>query len=114
MELIALIKSKGYRSDPVKAWKAKVESEEANEEDRSGEEQSEGPGEEKDDYNYLLSMELWSLTLERKEELLKKRDAKVCWLQQLKIRCVLIRAAQTGNAEVSLIGGAQNRILRCV
>ena len=29
------------------------------------------------DYNYLLSMQLWSLTREKKEELLKNRDKKV-------------------------------------
>lgn len=29
------------------------------------------------DFNYLLGMPLWSLTKEKKEELLKQRDAKV-------------------------------------
>ena len=33
-------------------------------------------------YNYLLSMTMWTLTQEKKDELLKKRDEK---LQELKI-----------------------------
>lgn len=36
-----------------------------------------------EDYEYLLGMKLWSLTLEKKNELLKKRDEKVIELQTL-------------------------------
>ena len=58
--------------------------------DEEGGEEGDGEGEEggeveggvrsegESDYNYLLSLSLWSLTLEKKEELLKKRDEKVC------------------------------------
>lgn len=36
---------------------------------------SQGP-----DYNYLLSMPMWFLTREKKDELCKQKDAKVrCW-----------------------------------
>lgn len=42
------------------------EDEEAEKEDTSG-----------PDYNYLLSMPMWFLTKEKKEELCKQRDAKV-------------------------------------
>ena len=41
------------------------------------EEEGGGEGEDKLDYNYLLSLSMWSLSLEKKEELLKKRDEKV-------------------------------------
>lgn len=73
--VVKLLQSSGYPSDPVKNWKQSVSDEtEENEED-------EGEGgtgsEDKSDYNYLLSMSLWSLTLEKKEEILKKRDEKV-------------------------------------
>ncbi len=73
--MIDALKIAGYRSDPVKAWKASNSSEDEgaksqDEEEESGEEQ--GP-----DFNYLLSMSMWSLTREKKEELLKNRDAKV-------------------------------------
>ncbi|KAH8018551.1 hypothetical protein HPB51_008787 [Rhipicephalus microplus] len=49
---------------------------------RPGTVQSEEPDEERDKdggsvhYNYLLGMPLWSLTMERKDDLLKKRDEK--------------------------------------
>lgn len=43
-------------------------------------ESSDGP-----DYNYLLSMPMWFLTKEKKDELCKQRDAKVrcCWLSTM-------------------------------
>ena len=67
--MIEHLKQAGYRSDPVKAWKASISDEQGDESEESAET---GP-----DYNYLLSMQLWSLTREKKEELLKNRDAKV-------------------------------------
>lgn len=42
------------------------------EEEGRDNEDSSGP-----DYNYLLSMPMWFLTKEKKEELCKQRDAKV-------------------------------------
>lgn len=52
------------------------------------EEEEEGEGGEKDnstgpDYNYLLSMPMWFLTKEKKEELCKQRDAKVSYAANL-------------------------------
>ena len=47
------------------------------EEDKT-EEDEQDKEDEGTDYNYLLSMSLWSLTREKKEELLKNRDDKVC------------------------------------
>ena len=73
VEMIEQLKSRGYRSDPVKAWK--VETSDEHEEGEETEEMAEGKGQ--PDYNYLLSMQLWSLTREKKEELLKNRDKKV-------------------------------------
>ena len=71
--MIDQLKSRGYRSDPVKAWKAEISDE--SEEEAEEEEQSQSKGQ--PDYNYLLSMQLWSLTREKKEEMLKNRDKKV-------------------------------------
>ena len=76
--MIEQLKSRGYPSDPVKAWKQsfKTGDEEEGEEDaeeEEGQEQTKGP-----DYSYLLSMQLLSLTREEKEKLLKNRDKKVC------------------------------------
>lgn len=39
---------------------------------------SEASGSSGPDYNYLLGMPLWNLTKEKKDELLKQRDGKVC------------------------------------
>ena len=76
-DIIRLLKSRGYPSDPVKKWKQAVSDD--RDEEGSGEEEEEGGGEGEDklDYNYLLSLSMWSLSLEKKEELLKKRDEKV-------------------------------------
>lgn len=49
-----------------------MEAEEEQEEGAEREDQSSGA-----DYNYLLSMPMWFLTKEKKEDLCKQRDAKV-------------------------------------
>uniref|UniRef100_A0A672ZIJ3 DNA topoisomerase 2 n=1 Tax=Sphaeramia orbicularis TaxID=375764 RepID=A0A672ZIJ3_9TELE len=67
-ELIQMLQQMGYDSDPVKAWKLAQEKEETS-----------GP-----DYNYLLSMPMWFLTKEKKEELCKQRDSKLTELNTLK------------------------------
>ena len=72
--MIHQLQSCGYKSDPVKAWKLSLsEEEEEGEEEEEEEEGEKG----KPDYNYLLSMTIWSLTREKKEELLDSRDKKV-------------------------------------
>lgn len=48
--------------------------EEASDEDEEKEKEEETSG---PDYNYLLSMPMWFLTKEKKDELCKQRDAKV-------------------------------------
>ena len=72
--MIEQLKARGYRSDPVKAWKAEASGEQ---EEGGEEEEAESQDKGQPDYNYLLSMQLWSLTREKKEELLKNRDKKV-------------------------------------
>lgn len=80
--MIKLLVHKGYDSDPVKAWKEATLKDADDEEPPAGEEEeveslatsSSGSG---PDFNYLLGMALWSLTKEKKEELLRQRDIKV-------------------------------------
>ncbi|KAK5850653.1 hypothetical protein PBY51_001512 [Eleginops maclovinus] len=82
-ELIRMLQEMGFDSDPVKAWKQAQEknveivdeeqSEEAAEEDTSG-----------PDFNYLLSMPMWYLSKEKKDELCKQRDTKLAELNTLK------------------------------
>ncbi|XP_042253540.1 DNA topoisomerase 2-alpha [Thunnus maccoyii] len=80
-ELIRMLEEMGYDSDPVKAWKQAQEKNEEmeDEEEEEAEENTSGP-----DYNYLLSMPMWFLTKEKKEELCKQRDAKLTELNTLK------------------------------
>lgn len=79
-EMIATLEEKGYDSDPVKAWKQSQKNVDVdNDESDSEETDKSGP-----DYDYLLGMTMWTLTLEKKEELLKKRDEKIKELEDLK------------------------------
>uniref|UniRef100_A0A8C4TJ38 Topo IIA-type catalytic domain-containing protein n=1 Tax=Erpetoichthys calabaricus TaxID=27687 RepID=A0A8C4TJ38_ERPCA len=79
-ELIQMLERMGYDSDPVKAWKKSQEkAEEEPEAEENAETVTSGP-----DYNYLLSMPMWYLTKEKKEELCKQRDVKEQELNTLK------------------------------
>ncbi|KAK8401478.1 hypothetical protein O3P69_001004 [Scylla paramamosain] len=84
-DTIAELQRKGYDSDPIKSWKklqdlnALLEEQQETEVEEEEAEDSSGP-----DYDYLLGMKLWSLTLERKNEILKNRDEKTQELRLLK------------------------------
>ena len=74
-----MLVTRGYASDPIKSWKDSLKTEgtvEESEDDTSSvassSESTGGP-----DFNYLLGMALWSLSKEKKDELLKQRDEKV-------------------------------------
>lgn len=84
VEMINTLQERGYDSDPVKAWNASqktTEEEKANNSDAESEETTSTSG---PDYDYLLGMTMWSLTRERKEDLLRKRDEKIQELEDLK------------------------------
>uniref|UniRef100_A0A671W3F8 DNA topoisomerase 2 n=1 Tax=Sparus aurata TaxID=8175 RepID=A0A671W3F8_SPAAU len=85
-ELIRMLQQMGYDSDPVKAWKEAQEKVGRNEEEMEQEDEEEAEKEDTSgpDYNYLLSMPMWFLTKEKKEELCKQRDAKITELNALK------------------------------
>ncbi|KAL3320015.1 DNA topoisomerase 2-beta [Cichlidogyrus casuarinus] len=81
-DLIKLLKSNGYASDPVRKWREESDKEAylqdlAEQRDEEQTTEIEGEDEEKNlDYHYILNMPLWSLTLERKNDLLAQRDKK--------------------------------------
>lgn len=95
---------RGYRADPVKEWKRRIAAEDEEEADEPAdeeEEESEQSSSKKPKaavdpekafqkltdvkkYDYLLGMSMWMLTEERKNELLKQRDAKISELNILK------------------------------
>lgn len=91
--LVGILKAANYDSDPVRSWKECMDKLAAVEEEleaqalggRDGEdddESAEGAG--GPDYNYILGMPLWSLTKERKDDLLAQRDKKQAELRAIK------------------------------
>lgn len=94
---------RGYRPDPVKEWQRRIKMEDAEDNDEEDEEEQEAPKpaagskvkKEVDSekafqkltdvkkFDYLLGMSMWMLTEERKNELLKQRDAKLTELDNL-------------------------------
>ncbi|KAK7605404.1 hypothetical protein V9T40_007262 [Parthenolecanium corni] len=89
-EMIEELIRRGYPSDPVNTWKMKMDREAALEETVAA-----AHTEDKDatatngpetDYDYLLDMALWSLTREKQNQLLKKRNEKKAELEVLKKR----------------------------
>ncbi|ODN02830.1 DNA topoisomerase 2-alpha, partial [Orchesella cincta] len=75
-----------YDPDPIQKWKEQQNKMQQEEEDveESGKKKDVDDADKKNPYNYLLGMNLWSLTLENKEALLKKRDEKIHELNLLK------------------------------
>ncbi|XP_046387221.1 DNA topoisomerase 2-alpha isoform X2 [Ischnura elegans] len=76
--MIEELVKRGYDSDPVKTFKLKQNKEEVLQEiGESGEvSQEEESTDDGLDFDYLLGMTMWSLTKERKDELLKKQAEK--------------------------------------
>lgn len=91
-EILGILVERGYDPDPILKWKEKHTNDrekeaEAGLEDNDGSEDD--SSNDKEDihtkhYNYLLGMAMWNLTLEKKQELLKKRDEKLDELETLK------------------------------
>ena len=73
--MVEELQRKGFDSDPVKKWrKAQVDQDELDAgNDSDGDEDALDTGL---DYDYLLGMPMWSLTKERKDDLIKKKDEK--------------------------------------
>uniref|UniRef100_A0A6P4ERW4 DNA topoisomerase 2 n=1 Tax=Drosophila rhopaloa TaxID=1041015 RepID=A0A6P4ERW4_DRORH len=94
---------RGYRPDPVKEWQRRIKMEDAEAANDDDEEEEGAPStsskvkKEKDldpdkafkkltdvkKFDYLLGMSMWMLTEEKKNELLKQRDAKLAELESL-------------------------------
>ena len=107
--MIEELVKRGYDADPVKEWKRKIKASDAepetNDEEQEEEEEVEdvkpvkGAGKKVVDpekafaqladvqkFGYLLGMSMWMLTDEKKNELLKQRDAKLSELNILKAK----------------------------
>lgn len=80
-DLIQMLVRRGYDSDPSKAWK-EAQNKNRDKDDSDDEEDKEdtsGP-----DFNYILSLPLWCLTKEKKDEYIRQRDAKADELEKLR------------------------------
>ncbi|XP_058125449.1 DNA topoisomerase 2 isoform X1 [Anopheles ziemanni] len=113
--LIEELIKRGYRADPIKEWKRRVNADQEEEGEAEGGEEVEG--EEEEDvkpgkstgkagsskapvdpekafqrltdvkkFDYLLGMSMWMLTDERKNEILKQRDLKLAELKALQAK----------------------------
>lgn len=88
---IQTLDDRGYKSDPVKKWRKengieaekKKKSEDDEEEDEEKSEDGDLSEKFEKDFDYLMDMPMKSMLLEKKEELLKKRDTKLRELQEL-------------------------------
>ena len=87
-ELIRILRDKKYDPDPIAKWKQRVVKKQgynnedmspAANEDENGEEQSS----DKHEFDYLLSMPIGNLTMEKKDEILKQQKTKVDELAKL-------------------------------
>lgn len=88
-DMIAELVRRNYESDPVVAWKLAQNREEVLEEVAEGNDEDVPVSDstiQKENYDYLLGMTLWSLTKEKKDDLLRQRDEKVAELKRLQAR----------------------------
>ncbi|XP_076167856.1 DNA topoisomerase 2 isoform X2 [Ptiloglossa arizonensis] len=88
-DMIAELIRREYASDPVMVWKLSQNREEVLEEvgENTEDEAAVSPNAiVKDNFEYLLGMTLWSLTKERKDDLLRQRDDKLAELSRLQLR----------------------------
>ncbi|KAI0978809.1 hypothetical protein GJ496_000179 [Pomphorhynchus laevis] len=90
--ILETLKQRNYDPDPVSAWKAKISKskssviEELQREIEENDNQPEDESSKSTDYDYLLGMALWSLTMERKDDLLRQQKQKADELQAIKAK----------------------------
>ncbi|XP_025075601.1 DNA topoisomerase 2 isoform X2 [Pogonomyrmex barbatus] len=87
-DMIAELIRRNYDSDPVVVWKLTQNREQVLEETALNEEENAPTARaiEKENFDYLLGMTMWSLTKEKKDEQLRQRDEKIGELKRLQAR----------------------------
>ncbi|PAA94319.1 hypothetical protein BOX15_Mlig014497g1, partial [Macrostomum lignano] len=105
-KIVAILVERGYDSDPVKAWRSQqpyyqqlqqiaksagtaaagADEDAATADDDDDEAAAADAGQSVADFDYILRMPLWSLTLERKEKLLKDRADKAEQMRVLRAK----------------------------
>ncbi|XP_014482998.1 PREDICTED: DNA topoisomerase 2 isoform X2 [Dinoponera quadriceps] len=91
-DMIAELVRRNYESDPVVAWKMSQNREQVleevaeNDNENDNENAATASAMEKENFDYLLGMTMWTLTKEKKDDLLRQRDEKVAELKRLQAR----------------------------
>lgn len=92
-DIVKMLRERKYDPDPITRWKKKIARERGYDEDLGAqvaagdEEEEEAPGaESKREFDYLLSMPIWNLTTEKKDEILKQQKTKGDELARLKAK----------------------------
>ncbi|XP_029170014.1 DNA topoisomerase 2 isoform X2 [Nylanderia fulva] len=85
-DMIAELVRRNYDSDPVMVWKLSQNREQVLEEVAEEDDAPTTSAIEKENFDYLLGMTMWSLTKEKKDELLRQRDEKLAELKRLQAR----------------------------
>lgn len=94
-DIVKMLRERKYDPDPIARWKRKIARERGYDEETGsnaadtsgadGDEEDAG-AESKREYDYLLSMPIWNLTTEKKDEILKQQRAKGDELAKLKAK----------------------------
>jgi DNA topoisomerase II len=90
-DICKMLKERKYDADPVSKWKAKIIKEQGYQGDdpalsQAAPEDEDDVSSDKHDYDYLLSMPIWNLTMEKKDEILKQQKNKADELGRLKAK----------------------------
>ncbi|XP_011168143.1 DNA topoisomerase 2 isoform X2 [Solenopsis invicta] len=87
-DMITELIRRNYETDPVVAWKMSQNREQVLEEVVENDEESAPTTDviERENFDYLLGMTMWSLTKEKKDDLLRQRDEKIAELKRLQAR----------------------------
>ncbi|EFN87409.1 DNA topoisomerase 2 isoform X2 [Harpegnathos saltator] len=89
-DMIAELVRRNYESDPVVAWKLSQNREQVLEEVAENDDENAAAATaitmESENFDYLLGMTMWTLTKEKKDDLLRQRDEKVAELKRLQAR----------------------------
>jgi DNA topoisomerase-2 len=95
-DICRMLKERKYDADPVVIWKAKITKELGyqnsdntathNSQEGDQEDEETPANSDKHDYDYLLSMPIWNLTMEKKDEILKQQKNKGDELKRLKAK----------------------------
>jgi DNA topoisomerase-2 len=85
IDIVKMLKSRNYDPDPVNRWKQQISRDMAYEgDDLNVPTEEDTNPDDKKDYDYLLSMPIWNLTMEKKDNILKDQKAKGDELKLLK------------------------------